>query len=454
MTGINSSLSLDNLIPFSRLKFPKAAAKIKQRLGARVPTLEVAERTASILNCSLDDLYLVEGSFYPYAYYKDLVFESLMTLEPEVLHFTQVEKRIAQVHKGVRESLESGDYELLFTLWIDKRLTFLAFRLLYDQIPDNKKYSIFKRVYTLNEYGFNTLEPEMMREIISYQTEEDKRLAYESLESKVVNGRVTVYRGEATKSTPYTKAYSWTTDISTAFFFATRYSGKGKVYKTEVAIEDIIDFIDSRNEDEVWISPESVGEVSVLNASNVTERRTMLVEAGVEKRFLAYSRRIKPDLFFRPTGIHGVNHCRRVLYHVLNLSHEFNLTLSEERILATAACYHDIGRMTDYEDDAHGYASVKKMRKLGLGRMDTTQETLILWYIIQNHCIEDRKAFANVEGRGIEDEELAIRLLKIFKDADGLDRVRLNDLDTNYLRHEESKLFVSLALSLYNEKSD
>lgn len=41
-------------------------------------------------------------------------------------------------------------------------------------------------------------------------------------------------------------------------------------------------------------------------------------------------------------------------------------------------------------------------------------------------------------------------LIALLKDADGLDRVRLGDLDPRYLRHPESKGMVAFAQALFD----
>jgi hypothetical protein len=61
-----------------------------------------------------------------------------------------------------------------------------------------------------------------------------------------------------------------------------------------------------------------------------------------------------------------------------------------------------------------------------------------LRYIIENHCIEDSLAFKNVLNYEVANAEHAIELLRIFKDADGLDRFRIKDLDARKLRHPEA----------------
>ena len=43
------------------------------------------------------------------------------------------------------------------------------------------------------------------------------------------------------------------------------------------------------------------------------------------------------------------------------------------------------------------------------------------------------------------------RLTSLLKDADGLDRVRLGDLDPRYLRHPQTRQMVGFAEALFNE---
>ena len=68
---------------------------------------------------------------------------------------------------------------------------------------------------------------------------------------------------------------------------------------------------------------------------------------------------------------------------------------------------------------------------------------------MENHCIDDKKGLANLEKCPIEDKNRAIRLYQILKDTDGLDRVRLGDLDINYLRLPISKRLVLVAQQTY-----
>ena len=68
-------------------------------------------------------------------------------------------------------------------------------------------------------------------------------------------------RGEGDKSTSYTEAYSWTISKEIADFFAHRFDSDGIIYKAKVRQQDILDYINDRNEQEILVFPENVYEV-------------------------------------------------------------------------------------------------------------------------------------------------------------------------------------------------
>ncbi|MFD2729805.1 hypothetical protein [Enterococcus camelliae] len=64
---------------------------------------------------------------------------------------------------------------------------------------------------------------------------------------------ITLYRGEASKSTPIQNSVSWTLDKNKANWFANRFDTVEKhLYSTEVKIDDILAYIDS-SEKEVLV---------------------------------------------------------------------------------------------------------------------------------------------------------------------------------------------------------
>ena len=155
-----------------------------------------------------------------------------------------------------------------------------------------------------------------------------------------------------------------------------------------------------------------------------------------------------PSLYL--PGIHGLAHAYRVLRLVQRISEAEKASPAQRRILAFCAVFHDIGRVNDGKDPGHGFRSITKLRDngfFGLREFDTP----LVHYIIENHCITDSSAFENVAKYAVAERDVAVLLLKMFKDADNLDRVRLGDFDGRYLRCAASRGLVEMAVNLFQE---
>lgn len=168
------------------------------------------------------------------------------------------------------------------------------------------------------------------------------------------------------------------------------------------------------------------------------------------ERFARFNQSISPGYFHRPNGIHGLGHTKRVLFLAELLAALENLAEPDRDIISIASVYHDIGRTHDGVDQEHGYASFDKVERMSLIRMENHEDYATVRYITETHCINDHHAFTLVEKYALEDRERGRRLLRFFKDADGLDRVRINDLNPEMLRLEASKGLVRVAKELFN----
>jgi len=181
-----------------------------------------------------------------------------------------------------------------------------------------------------------------------------------------------------------------------------------------------------------------------LNEAIVYMKQTRAME-----RIKRFSQNINPDYFHKPNGIHGVTHTKRVLFLVELLAALENLAETERDILSMAAVYHDIGRTHDGADRAHGYSSFSKAEKLSIIHFENLEDCNAVKYLIETHCLNDEEAFALVMDYPLQEPSRAQKLLKFFKDADGLDRVRINDLNPAMLRLDLSRALVELAEELY-----
>lgn len=178
-----------------------------------------------------------------------------------------------------------------------------------------------------------------------------------------------------------------------------------------------------------------------------------LEENGYKELYKRYLQDLSKEDFLRSSRIHGMAHTRRVLIHVLSLAHLLNLNSEDTALLCIASIYHDTGRLNDGPDPEHGKRSWQRVGEKPLIRNLAEEDRAILAYIMENHCLDDKVGLANIDDYPIADKERALRLLKVFKDADGLDRVRIYDLNPAYLRNEEARQLTRVAWSLFEDKS-
>jgi hypothetical protein len=153
-----------------------------------------------------------------------------------------------------------------------------------------------------------------------------------------------------------------------------------------------------------------------------------------------------PDLFHHASTLHGQAHVARVLVHGFRLIEATGWKEEAPRLWA-AIYLHDIARTHDRYCEVHGRLAMDGLptlpdvlelfTKSGLTSADFAQiETAVV-----HHCKPQELPRSHPHWR----------LASLLKDADGLDRVRLGDLDPRYLRHAESKTMVRFAERLFAE---
>jgi hypothetical protein len=140
-----------------------------------------------------------------------------------------------------------------------------------------------------------------------------------------------------------------------------------------------------------------------------------------------------------PSALHGAGHTARVMVWAAVLTRG---TEWFEPVVWAAAC-HDLRRVNDGDDLPHGFRAGGWVRQVLPGKL---RQPLPCLELIASAC--DWHVCAD------EDAEWDHPVLWWLKDADGLDRVRLFDLDPRYLRHAETHPWVPAATRLYQATSD
>ncbi len=167
---------------------------------------------------------------------------------------------------------------------------------------------------------------------------------------------------------------------------------------------------------------------------------------------LAYP--LEPDWFERPDSIHGVSHARRVLIHAQAIAAARDLDPDWFESVVLAVAWHDIGRTHDGREPEHGPNSVARVKRLALGEGVHPQILARTFFAMEWHSVSDCQAIdkaAALEPGHSPEPGTMLRVLWLLKDADGLDRVRIYDLDPGQLRYEESLTRVERAWQLLRE---
>src|SRR5262245_21509372 len=153
-----------------------------------------------------------------------------------------------------------------------------------------------------------------------------------------------------------------------------------------------------------------------------------------------------PSLFTHASVIHGQAHVARVMVHAFRLIAATGWTEDAPRLWA-CVYLHDLARIHDGLCYRHGGDAMKKfeslpdVRELFARGGVQDEDYAAIHTAVVHHSLP----------RELDRQHAYWRLTSLLKDADGLDRVRLGDLNPRYLRNPESKGMVDFAETLFAE---
>lgn len=185
------------------------------------------------------------------------------------------------------------------------------------------------------------------------------------------------------------------------------------------------------------------------------ELSDILKEENHIKNIINILKNIKKQYIYSSFN-HGYYHIERVLFYGYYLGLMRNLNERNMKILLDSCLYHDIGRVNDLKDDSHGLVAANKMQEVMKDDpFYKDQDNLnTLKCVIDFHSTLDSHLEFMPDNYDVLDKSSAIELMKLIKDSDGLDRVRLSmgnnfsELNPSYLRTEESKKMIKLSHQL------
>jgi len=151
------------------------------------------------------------------------------------------------------------------------------------------------------------------------------------------------------------------------------------------------------------------------------------------------------ELFRHRSDLHGQAHVARVMVHAMRLVEATSRPEHSARLWASVFL-HDLARTHDGVCYRHGADAAQRLRdepelqrrlaEAGLSEAD--------------HPAIEAAVTAHSAPKEVSRDHAHWPLIALLKDADGLDRVRLGDLDPRYLRHPEAKALVPFAKALFD----
>lgn len=152
-----------------------------------------------------------------------------------------------------------------------------------------------------------------------------------------------------------------------------------------------------------------------------------------------------PELFRHPSTLHGQAHVARVMVHAMRLI-EVTGKQSYGRQLWASVFLHDLARTHDGVCHRHGADAAQRLRDEPFLQQRLAEAGLVE----ADYPSIEAAVTAHSVPKEVSREHPHWPLIALLKDADGLDRVRLGDLDPRYLRHPESKGMVPFAQALFD----
>lgn len=146
---------------------------------------------------------------------------------------------------------------------------------------------------------------------------------------------------------------------------------------------------------------------------------------------------------------HSNLHCQRVLLYALLIGMHKDLPDGAMTVLAQASVFHDSRRINDLQDQGHGARAGQYYHEFCSQHPDLITFDRRTELIMTFHDRNDVEGIA-VFRSFVKELPLGALLYQIFKDADALDRFRLNDdaLDQSFLRTHESLDLIDFAKDL------
>jgi len=152
-----------------------------------------------------------------------------------------------------------------------------------------------------------------------------------------------------------------------------------------------------------------------------------------------------PEFFRHRSTLHGQAHVSRVMIHAMRLIEATGQPALGPQLWASVFL-HDLARTHDGVCYRHGADAAQRLRDEPVLQQRLAEAGLVE----ADYPAIEAAVTAHSAPKEVSRDNQYWPLIALLKDADGLDRVRLGDLDPRYLRHPEAKAMVPFAQALFD----
>ena len=169
-----------------------------------------------------------------------------------------------------------------------------------------------------------------------------------------------------------------------------------------------------------------------------------------EKLFY-YLENLDYDILYK-SSIHGKTHIIRTVTYGSVIAMGEGYSMDDTDLLLLCCSYHDIGRVNDKYCIEHGKNAADLILSGKVKSFDAINgDSLnIALASISAHSDIDNNIPIYMRLYNVSDTDRFYRIVNALKDADNLDRVRVGDLDTSFLRTETAKILPDFAQELFD----
>lgn len=170
------------------------------------------------------------------------------------------------------------------------------------------------------------------------------------------------------------------------------------------------------------------------------------INGSLMNKYIFWEKYMDENIVFnlKNSQIHTKKHCSRVLFYAIAIGSLCSLDNSDIDSLAVAAIFHDSRRLNDDLDTGHGKRAALYYKNYCIkNELDFNDMTFSAIYY---HDLHDNFSIKELNKKK-DNKDSYVKLYKIFKDADALDRFRFGEfgLNISYLRFTESLELINIA---------